>query len=103
MSYASFLDITGRYQVYFYPYTGDTGIVGTVVSVIQGLTGCGMIHADADQSVTDSSWAGAPVDGYGDPLYLGYEGQGTFVPGQRVSFDVIAAGSGVSATNLQSL
>lgn len=111
MSYGQFMNLNGRPAEYFFPAAGDTNIEGTVVSVTYGITGSGVLRADAVQGIAGSGWQGAPTSGplctdpipYGDPLVVGYSGQGTFRRGQRVKFDVAAAPYGVQAVNVQAL
>jgi hypothetical protein len=106
-----FMNLNGRPADYFYPAIGDTDVEGTVVRVTYGITGSGAVRADGVQGVAGSGWQGAPTSGplstnpipYGDPLIVGYSGQGTFCVGQRVSFDVIAAPYGVQAVNVQAI
>lgn len=106
-----FLNIHGQLAEFFYPAVGDTSIEGVIVSVVQGITGSGVVRADARQGVAGSRWAGAPTLGplstqpisYGDPLTLQYSGQGTFCRGQRVKFDVAAAPFGAQATNVRAI
>jgi hypothetical protein len=105
------MNLNGRPVSLFYPAAGDTGVEGTVVSVTYGITGSGVLRADGVQGVAGSGWQGAPTSGplstnpipYGDPLIVGYSGQGTFSAGQRVRFDVVAAPYGVQAVNVQAL
>jgi hypothetical protein len=106
-----FMNLNGRPAEYFYPAIGDTNVEGTIVSVTHGITGSGVLRADAIQGVASSGWQGAPTSGplstnpipYGDPLIVGYSGQGTFCRGQRVKFDVAAAPFGAQAVNVQAI
>jgi hypothetical protein len=119
----TFLNLQGQLAEYFYPGIGDTRVLGTVCASWK--TGGGQVRADANQSVPNSGWAGAPSSGgcspiaFGNPLVLPfnavylkpvpdepgdfYEIAQDFCIGARVSFDVIAAEFGAVAQNLQTI
>jgi hypothetical protein len=121
MGFAKFLDLTGRYQMYFVPLPGDVGIFGTVCAAWSH--GGGQVRAWANQSVPDSDWAGAPSSGgcspigFGSPLIISfdavylkpvpdnpgdfYEIAQDFCVGTRVSFDVVTGPYAAGAQNLQ--
>jgi hypothetical protein len=123
MALGQFLNIRGQKTTYFYPGVGDTEILGTVCAAWKN--GGGLVRADADQSVPNSGWAGAPSSGgcapigYGNPLILQfdavylkpvpdqpgdfYEIAQDFCVGARVSFDVVAGPYASGAQNLQAI
>jgi hypothetical protein len=123
MALGQFLNIHGQKTTYFYPGVGDTGILGTVCAAWKN--GGGLVRADADQSVPNSGWKGAPSSGgcapigYGNPLILQFDaiylrpvpGQPgdfdviaqNFCVGVRCSFDVVAGPYASGAQNLQAI
>lgn len=121
----TFLNLQGQPAKYFYPGVGDVHILGTVCAAWKN--GGGLVRADANQSVPNSGWAGAPASGpqdtqgisYGNPLILSfdsiylkpvpdqpddfYEIAQDFCVGARVSFDVVQGPYAAGAQNLETL
>jgi hypothetical protein len=85
------------------PCVGDTGVTGTVTSVIvaDGVQLGGIVYADQVQGQANTQYSGPSVQN--NPLRFAFSGNYGVTCGQRVSFSVVAGPYAAGAADLVAL